>query len=575
MHTLNTKKMNLFILLAFALLALLNFSPSTTNQDIENLANQFDLKLVTAALEQGYCDNRTNPKISHNLCSEYFQLISNIYYESENKLQLITKLGLQDASYYIDQLASGSIDAKSEQEKTFLKQYNPWLLQVSNIHILHNLLSPMNFNVISLLKSLFLSNSYSSYLLQLVVLFLSLFYLKRFYSLPIVAGAIFSVLILSNIITCLYFTRPSSYLVGANTLSIVGLSFILSTCWKHKLSKLHPSFLISPFNVIPLAVLILILILYSIFMSLMQSSQFQSTALLPTIFLGTIGGLFLQYFPATKTDSKKDWDKLLSIHFDELVLHQNFADKMLELNIQGIMTDSQRQQSIQYLPRYFQLLELRQNSELFLKELAKHSAYWQIEELCLHVSLPWLNRILQSQQLDTQNELFLKIDGHLKKNNFQAILLSPQIKASRSRRLMAFFIDLILYSIALGLVKSYVDPLLYSFFSMQQTLLHQLPNQNLQNAAEYVAKILTLSLVVIPPLLYWHATFGKKILSIKIAHQKNGHKLYWWQLIGREFLGKPLSSVFLLLGYMMILLPGRKTLHDHLFATKVVIDYND
>jgi len=382
------------------------------------------------------------------------------------------------------------------------------------------------------------------------------------------------VVMLANIIACLYFTRPSSYILGAQTLSLAGLSFSLGACWNHRLSKLHPAFLASPFHIIPLAFLLIICILYCVVLSLLQYSQFQSVPMLLTCILGFFAGLFLYKKNALNIQPLRQlntaqWEKMLSTHFDHLVLYQIFSQRIVEHQIQGIMTDSMTEQAHKYLPRYFQLLELQQSQEEFLKELVKLQVYFDISVLCSKSSPLWLHHLTQSQLLNEENDIRLKIEDYLKKNAFSAPLqtLQPSIKASRLRRLLAFFIDLALYSLCLSLVQNYIDPLFLKIPSIR--------NVDFIYYAEIFSKIVTICVLIIPPLLFWQATLGKKMLSIKIVHSNNAAAVSHWQILGRELLGKPLSSFLLLMGYMMILLPGKKTLHDHLFATKVIIDYND
>ena len=215
------------------------------------------------------------------------------------------------------------------------------------------------------------------------------------------------------------------------------------------------------------------------------------------------------------------------------------------------------------------MLELQQSQEEFLKELVKLQVYFDISVLCSKSSPLWLHHLTQSQLLNEENDIRLKIEDYLKKNAFSAPLqtLQPSIKASRLRRLLAFFIDLALYSLCLSLVQNYIDPLFLKIPSIR--------NVDFIYYAEIFSKIVTICVLIIPPLLFWQATLGKKMLSIKIVHSNNAAAVSHWQILGRELLGKPLSSFLLLMGYMMILLPGKKTLHDHLFATKVIIDYND
>jgi len=75
--------------------------------------------------------------------------------------------------------------------------------------------------------------------------------------------------------------------------------------------------------------------------------------------------------------------------------------------------------------------------------------------------------------------------------------------------------------------------------------------------------------VVIYPLLRWQVTAGKKILGIKLA-DSTGALLTLWQILGREVIGKTISAALLGIGYLMILGPKKKALHDIMFNTQVV-----
>lgn len=65
-------------------------------------------------------------------------------------------------------------------------------------------------------------------------------------------------------------------------------------------------------------------------------------------------------------------------------------------------------------------------------------------------------------------------------------------------------------------------------------------------------------------------TLGKMVLKIKTIDDRTGGLPGLGQIFGREFLGRFLSGVTLLIGYLMALGEERKTLHDRIFQTSVV-----
>ena len=65
------------------------------------------------------------------------------------------------------------------------------------------------------------------------------------------------------------------------------------------------------------------------------------------------------------------------------------------------------------------------------------------------------------------------------------------------------------------------------------------------------------------------ATLGKRAMGIKVT-DVNGNRISFGQATGRHF-GKWISSIILLIGYLMMLWDERKqTLHDKMAGTLVV-----
>lgn len=561
----------LFILLFFTFLAFFIQTPQKFHQKINQLTIQFDMDAVTNELGKDFCNKSSSP-----FCINHFQESTKYYFSTENTYFYSLSFWRFKENYrYLDQLASGAIAATTDAEYTFLRQYNQWLIQISQVFNENNFLSPLNFNITSIMKSYLLSNSILHFFIHISILAICLFYLIRFYPLSIILLATIATLIFSVIVTCLYFSRPFNYIVASSTYSFVGLSLIIGTCYNHRISKIHLSFLSPPFTVIPLSALAFIIILLLLAFSFGESTQNQVSPQLSTLVIGIFFGLLIrfQYKPLSTEDIKhliqlknfdpQKWNIHYLRHHDQINYHQIISDSLLEMTIQEIISEQCKVIADITLPRFLRLIEIDQNKEYYLKELSKLSQHFDFTQLTSLSDSLWLNNLQTSNLLDPESEILKKIQMVLKNRNFQ-IYDKINIQASRLRRLLAFFIDFTILTLSINTISTYLHP----FFTILVG-----KNFDLKNT-EFISKILIFIIIYIPPLLLWHATLGKKILSIKIVSSNKNITLSWWQILGREFLGKPLSSALLLLGYMMILLPGRKTLHDHLFATSVVVDYN-
>ena len=67
------------------------------------------------------------------------------------------------------------------------------------------------------------------------------------------------------------------------------------------------------------------------------------------------------------------------------------------------------------------------------------------------------------------------------------------------------------------------------------------------------------------------ATPGKLIFQLKVHHVESGRYIGYWHAFGRETLGKFISTMVLLLGYIMAIFhPEKRALHDLIFKTRVV-----
>lgn len=138
--------------------------------------------------------------------------------------------------------------------------------------------------------------------------------------------------------------------------------------------------------------------------------------------------------------------------------------------------------------------------------------------------------------------------------------------ASKGRRLGAFLIDSVLLSIATGLLAVVLFALAYGADSDEASV-----------AIFLIGGLLVLVLVFaykfILELTPWRATFGKKILGIRIV-AADGSEAGAGAIIGRELLYVVFSSISIvnLIFYIMLAVDDdARGWHDHLASTKVVM----
>lgn len=138
--------------------------------------------------------------------------------------------------------------------------------------------------------------------------------------------------------------------------------------------------------------------------------------------------------------------------------------------------------------------------------------------------------------------------------------------ASKGRRLGAFLIDSVLLSIATGLLAAVLFVLAYGADSDEASV-----------AIFVIGGLLVLVLVFaykfILELTPWRATFGKKILGIRIV-AADGSEAGAGAIIGRELLYVVFSSISIvnLIFYIMLAVDeDARGWHDHLASTKVVM----
>ena len=138
--------------------------------------------------------------------------------------------------------------------------------------------------------------------------------------------------------------------------------------------------------------------------------------------------------------------------------------------------------------------------------------------------------------------------------------------ASKGRRLGAFLIDAVLLSLATGLLGSVLFALAWGADSDEAS------------AAIFVigglsALLLLFAYKFILELTPWRATFGKKILGIRIV-AADGAEAGAGAIIGRELLYvvfTSISIVNLIFFIMLAVDDDARGWHDHLASTKVVM----
>lgn len=81
--------------------------------------------------------------------------------------------------------------------------------------------------------------------------------------------------------------------------------------------------------------------------------------------------------------------------------------------------------------------------------------------------------------------------------------------------------------------------------------------------------ILAVVYYVVIPLRAEGQTFGKKFTRIRVA-KADGSPLTAWTLFLREFIGKFLSSLTFLIGYLIALGKQKRALHDYVAGTVVI-----
>ncbi len=71
--------------------------------------------------------------------------------------------------------------------------------------------------------------------------------------------------------------------------------------------------------------------------------------------------------------------------------------------------------------------------------------------------------------------------------------------------------------------------------------------------------------------LFFQGSLGKRICSLRIVDQYEGKQLGFFVIFFRDSIGRMVSALPLGLGYIWAAFsPEAKTLHDHIFATRVV-----
>ena len=156
----------------------------------------------------------------------------------------------------------------------------------------------------------------------------------------------------------------------------------------------------------------------------------------------------------------------------------------------------------------------------------------------------------------------------LKQENFEELkspLPSAPIAAPTGKRLVAFIIDaLVITFISQSLVQYMVKPFIHPFMS----------SVFLRHIVDFMFSSALGAFYWVGLILLMEATPGKKMMGLRIIHLKENGSLSFSQMMLREFVGRPLSSLPLFLGYLWVFFDTnkRQTWHDLLADTQVVQD---
>lgn len=535
------------------------------NQDIDNLVTKYDLITLTGSLSSTYCNSNNEFIVNQlNFCNQYFDKLGSQIFSTQTKSFDIYFWKKNSPKKYVYSLMNGDIQAKSEAEIMFLGQYNSWLLSLSDYYKKNNLLSPLNYNLVSILSSIYLESSKVYMVICFIITILSLCLLTKFYPLSITLIACLTTFLLSISLSTVIFTPAPYYLTTNLALALSTLFLLIGATWDKRVSCLSIKLLREPFYHLPLAIIPILMSISLIFKSQFDATNLQSYPFVTVIILSSFMGFLLWWkmrkanlFRHTSSLESTQW--ILNTEFDQYHVLKNHLDSIFEKHIQGTMTYDHQELLLNVLSHYFKILELKNMDSVFVQDIAKFAPHFEIKvmhKLFTHLNSVWvynirikyeknLNDVL-IQLLDSYLIQFPQLSSNANQSNFKPV------HASRTRRLFAFMIDLILLKIAGSIIMNVMP----SFLSSNM----------------YVSHILGMILIQVYPLLCWDASLGKKILKIKITSMNENDRPIWWVLLLREFLGKTLSSFLFGAGHFLILFPGRLTLHDRLFRTKVIAE---
>lgn len=559
------KKVHYFLILTIILISTFFITSNKSyDNEINSLSRRYDLISVTSSLSESYCNSANDFFINQlNFCSQYFEKLGNHYFMANTKVFDFYFWKKNSPKKYVDSLLNGDYKARTEPETMFIGQYNSWLLHLAGYYKSQNLLSPLNFNFISIINSLFIENSKLFSGFCFIVSALSILFLSIYYPIPIVLISFFTTYALSLSISTLFFTIPYQYVSSNLTFCISSLALLLASTWDKKCSSISPILLKRPFFFIPLAIIPIILSLLFISFALFYSSSFQCYPFLCSSIFGVLAGLLLfskkdEFNNFLDTDKTKilTTNKIIRKEFDNSIALKNQIDLIFEQFIQGTITADHQKSLVILVGYYLKNLELKNDNHLFITTFVKFSPHFKTTELLSKCSPLWLHILIQNYSNALNDSVKSELTHYLSGFNLNIkadkVFRGQSIKASRLRRLIAFLIDITLIKITGSLI------------------IQSLPSALFINT--YVAHLFALLLIQAYPLLRWSASIGKKVLGIKIVIGNTNIPPIWWILYLREFVGKPLSSFLLGLGHFIILFPGKLTLHDRLFKTSVIVE---
>jgi uncharacterized RDD family membrane protein YckC len=135
-------------------------------------------------------------------------------------------------------------------------------------------------------------------------------------------------------------------------------------------------------------------------------------------------------------------------------------------------------------------------------------------------------------------------------------------RANFGQRLGAFIIDMLISNVASGILGAIAGVIL-AVTAVNEDLIGWI--------GALIGLIVAWIYFITVPTMTKGQTLGKKLLKIRVQHI-DGIRLSQWRFFIREFVGKTISFIILLIGFFMALGKEKRALHDYLAKTIVVND---